>query len=63
ATLVVLIVAFTFGAGFLPSGFHLGALSIKVAYCLAFVGAAFVLRAVDGREIAVMRILLARIRR
>jgi O-antigen/teichoic acid export membrane protein len=62
-TLVVLILAFTFGAGFLPSGFHLAALSIKVAYCLAFVGAAFALRAVDGREIAVMRILLARIRR
>ena len=62
-TLVLLIVAFTLGAGFLPSGFNVGALTIKVAYCLAFVGAAVALRAVDGREAAVMRVLLARIRR
>ena len=58
-----LILAFTLAAGFLPSGFNLGALTIKVAYRLGVRAAAFALRAVDGREIGGHAILLARIRR
>jgi O-antigen/teichoic acid export membrane protein len=62
-TLVGLIVAFILAAGFLPSGLQPGPIAAKVAYCLAFILAAFVLRAVDGREVAALRVLLARIRR
>jgi O-antigen/teichoic acid export membrane protein len=62
-TLVVLILAFTLGAGSLPPGFQPALIAIKIAYCLAFIGAAFVLRAVDAREIAALRVVLARIRR
>ena len=62
-TLVGLIVAFILAAGFLPSGFQPGSIVAKVSYCLAFIAAAFVLRAVDGREVAALRVVLARIRR
>lgn len=62
-TLVGLILVFILGAGFLPSGLQLGVIAAKIAYCLAFVGAAFVLRAVDAREVAALRLVLARLRR
>lgn len=62
-TLVGLILAFTFGAGFLPSGFQLAVIAAKIAYCLTFIAAAFVLRAVDGREVAAFRAVVAMIRR
>lgn len=62
-TLVGLIVAFILGAGFLPSGLQLPVIAVKGAYCLAFIAAAFMLRAVDGREVAALRVVLARIRR
>ena len=61
-TLVGLIVAFILAAGYLPSGSELGPIAAKVSYCLAFIGAAFVLRAVNGREVAALRVVLARIR-
>jgi O-antigen/teichoic acid export membrane protein len=61
-TLVGLIVAFILAAGYLPSGSEPGPIAAKVSYCLAFIGAAFVLRAVNGREVAALRVVLARIR-
>jgi O-antigen/teichoic acid export membrane protein len=63
STLVMLILAFTVGAGFLPAGFQPLVIAAKVSFCLVFIGAAFVLRAVDSREIAAVRVVLARIRR
>jgi O-antigen/teichoic acid export membrane protein len=62
-TLVGLILAFTLGAGFLPSGFQLPIIAAKVGFCLAFIAAAVMLRAVDGREVLAARVILARIRR
>lgn len=62
-TLVALILAFTFGAGFLPSGFLLPVIAVKIGYCLMFIVAAFVFRAVDAREAAALRTALAMIRR
>jgi O-antigen/teichoic acid export membrane protein len=63
ATLIALISTFSLAAGFLPSGFQLEALALKVAYCLGFIAAAFVLRAIDGRETGEIQALVARIRR
>lgn len=63
ATLIGLILMFTLAVGFLPSGFQAEALALKVVYCLSFIAAAFVLRAIDGRETGEFRALVARIRR
>ena len=60
-TLVALILAFILGAGLLPSGLRLEVIVVKVLYCLAFVLAALAFRAVDGREIGGLRLVLARL--
>jgi O-antigen/teichoic acid export membrane protein len=62
-TLIALIVLFSLGAMALPSGLNPLVVIEKAAFCLAFVAAAFLGRALDSREILVARTVLARIRR
>jgi O-antigen/teichoic acid export membrane protein len=59
-TLLGLIVAFMLGAGFLPGG-HIGlTVIVKGLYCGAFLAACFVLGALDGREVRMLRSFLSR---
>jgi O-antigen/teichoic acid export membrane protein len=62
-TLIGLTLAFILGAGLLPSGLRLEPIAVKILYCLAFILAAVAFRAVDAREIDVLRVMVARLRR
>jgi O-antigen/teichoic acid export membrane protein len=61
-SLVGLILLFCLGAQVLPSGLSPTVIAAKAVFCLAFIGAAFALRALDRREILVARLALARLR-
>ena len=59
--LVVLVLLFCGAALSLPSGISPAVIVGKALFCLAFVGAAFALRALDRREIGIARLALARL--
>ncbi|MEO7295106.1 MAG: oligosaccharide flippase family protein [Candidatus Limnocylindria bacterium] len=63
ATLIALILAFSLGAGLLPSGFQLEIVALKAAYLVGFMAATLACRAIDGRETREVWALMVRIRR
>ena len=62
-TVLVVLLAFTAGTAFLPTLPILAAIVVKGAYCLAFLGALFLLRALDQREVRAVAVLAGAARR
>ena len=59
-TIIVLLVAFTLGVEYLPSLPLASSLALKGTYFAAFIGALFLLRAFDRREIEALRMFCSR---
>ncbi len=57
-TLVGLTMSFCLAAGFLPSGLNVLTIALKLGYCLAFIAVAFLLGAIDRREVTAVHALV-----